>query len=164
MSNQIFSCDQGLATANEVSGRCTPFLVPLILTLVLLLGGLLSNGCSKSDGNFVSDATASALLSTNEVAAETLSAGNFMGELQISDRLPGVSKDDHGEMTSTKINFSATEHYPISRTFFIIKNGDQSKSKYYYQFTRISKASEWQLEKAWRTDSEGKTIEEFTIK
>jgi hypothetical protein len=81
-------------------------------------------------------------------AAEAL-----LNVLKAKGELPGWPANDIGtiyfDMRGFHIQFDGR------------KNGDPSD--YHYQFGRLSQDSPWKLQKAWRTDQDGKTIEEFPV-
>ena len=142
--------------------RLRPLIVPWSLALASIV--FVATGCRKTVDKDV-ERRAVEVISTNSVITESISAGHFLKELQIQGRLPGISKHDHGDAKSESMEFSDSElaKYPVSRTFYIIKEGDESKSRYYYKFYRQSNVYEWRLTKAWKTDSEGKLIEELEL-
>jgi hypothetical protein len=79
----------------------------------------------------------------------------FLMSLKEKGQLPGWSKDDKeavyfGEPANSDSN---------SATFKFWKNGDAAT--YNYAVARAAKESPWKLRKAWRTDQNGNTIEEF---
>jgi hypothetical protein len=82
-------------------------------------------------------------------------AKKFLKNLKENGQQPGWSKDDHGAFRSYP------EVSPDSVTFNLQKNGDSSI--YHYTVTRSSKDSPWKLQKAWRTDQSGQTIEEYPV-
>jgi hypothetical protein len=88
------------------------------------------------------------------------SAEEFLYAMKGKGRLPGLSKNDHGTLTAD-LNANATITYPETRVFDVQKNGDSSF--YHYQLTRASKDSSWKLEKAWRTDQNGRLLENYPI-
>jgi hypothetical protein len=49
---------------------------------------------------------------------------------------------------------------PLSMIFEARKNDDSSI--YHYIFTRASKSDPWKLQKVWRTDQNGKTVEKYS--
>src|SRR6266446_398213 len=124
---------------------------------VSILAVLLLVGCSGSR-------TEKKLLEmavTNAATIETIAASDFLVGLHKQGRLPGDSKDDHGEVKCKDVPVSnpRQETYPISRTFDVVKNGGQST--YHYTVVRLSKGSEWQLQRAWRSDAKGDIVEEW---
>ncbi len=50
---------------------------------------------------------------------------------------------------------------PDTVTVHALKRGDPST--YHYEFTRASKGSPWTLQKAWRTDQDDRTMEEYPV-
>jgi hypothetical protein len=94
-----------------------------------------------------------------ETRAKTFgeSAVNFLKSLKKKDRLPGFSKND--EVADRKVDFHF--HYPDSGTFDVAKKGDPAR--YHYQVARGSKHNPWKIQKAWRTDENDRTIEEYPV-
>ena len=115
---------------------------------------LLATGCSSKEKRVLDS------FATNSVMTETVAAGNFLLGLHKQGRLPGDSKDEHGEVKSDNVPLSnSKETYPLSRAFHLVKKGDAATN--HYMVVRASKESGWELQRAWRTDSEGKIIEEW---
>ena len=88
------------------------------------------------------------------------SALKFLIQLHRKDQLPGWSQNVHGSTTE----FHSTHDdspYLDSATLYILKNGDSSV--YHYTIIRTSKRGPWKLQKAWRTDQNGHTIEEYPL-
>ena len=48
-----------------------------------------------------------------------------------------------------------------SATVEVLKDDDSSI--YHYQVTRASEEGPWKLQKAWRTDQTGRTLEEYPV-
>jgi hypothetical protein len=135
------------------------FLLSALLACIVVACLFQTGGCTRKNTR-VTD-----FFSTNAPAAEMISAGNYLRELQMQNRLPGVSNRDHGqiraeEITLTKSNVNEIT-YPIQRTFIVVKDGD--RSHYHYRLVRSSKDVEWKLDRAWRTDSAGRVIEELPV-
>jgi hypothetical protein len=100
----------------------------------------------------------------------------FLESLKEKGQLPGLSKDDQGaiflaaysnfdlQSTSPK-GFAYVKGYFNSRhksvNFDFWKNGDSSV--YHYQVARASRDSPWNLQKAWRTDKNDRTLEEYPV-
>jgi hypothetical protein len=100
----------------------------------------------------------------------------FLYRLKEKSQLPGLSKDDKGAtcleaysnfdpqsvnvkgVAYTRSYFNSCHK---SATFGFWKNG--GSSVYHYQVARVSKDSPWKLQKAWRTDQNGHTIEEYPV-
>jgi hypothetical protein len=104
------------------------------------------------------------LAKTNSIAIDTAQAGNFLFGLHKSGRLPGDSPNDVGQVTSDFIPLSLTNQlqYPISRVFHVTKTNDSSI--YNYTVTKLSNGLPWQLQRAWKTDSKNKVIEEWPVR
>jgi hypothetical protein len=94
------------------------------------------------------------LPTVGEGKAEANSALTMLHSLKESGHLPGWPKGNHGVIKSTDFSW-------LTGSFVARKTGDPSV--YHYQVIRASEASPWKLRKAWRTDADGKTIEEFPV-
>lgn len=79
-------------------------------------------------------------------------AAEFFKTMKESGQLPGWSKNDEGAIY--------LEPYPNYEAFDGRKNGDSCI--YHYQVARNSNDSPWKLKKAWRTDQDSKTVEEYS--
>lgn len=88
------------------------------------------------------------------------SALKFLIQLHRKDQLPGWSKNVHGRTTEFHSTYNDSP-YLDSATLYILKNGDSSV--YHYTVIRTSKRGPWKLQKAWRTDQNGHTIEEYPL-
>lgn len=103
-------------------------------------------------------------LATRDMEAAMKSAGNssikLFEQLLDSNRLPGMSKGDHGKTTAFHFN-RVLSPYRETATWDALKNGDPCS--YHYTFTRAAKAGAWKLQKAWRTDQVGHRIEEYPL-
>lgn len=104
---------------------------------------------------------------TSEVVLETAQAVEVLKRLHDKGHLPGDSKDSHGQVTCEinpliVLNKVVEMTYPESRTFHIVTTGETSTNN--YTLVKLSKDSAWQLQKAWRTDSKGRTTEEWQVK
>jgi hypothetical protein len=81
-------------------------------------------------------------------------------QLLKTDQLPGGTKGDHGKTTAFHFNHVPSP-YLDTATWDALKNGDSSI--YHYAFTRTAKNGPWKLQKAWRTDQIGHTIEKYPL-
>ena len=103
-------------------------------------------------------------LATRDMEAVMKSAGNSsmksFKQLFKSGRLPGASKDDHGKTTAFHFN-RVRSPYLETATWDTLKEGDHFF--YHYTFTRTSKDGPWKLQKAWRTNQNGHTVEEYPL-
>jgi hypothetical protein len=84
------------------------------------------------------------------------SAMQLLKNLKEQGQLPGWLKDDRGALKGATINSPSN-----SVSFEVQKNGDPSR--YHYTIDRASEAGPWKLQKAWRTDQNGRTIEEYPV-
>src|ERR1051325_9961304 len=83
---------------------------------------------------------------------EDVEAGmRFLMNLKKTGQLPGWSKDDQGEVAQPRA-------YSDSVTVNIRKKGDAST--YHYKAAR-AKDGPWTLQRAWRTDRNDHTIEDY---
>ena len=94
---------------------------------------------------------------TDEILeAAAKSAKEFLRSLLKQDQLPGWSKDDQMDTTTAHYFY----HFPNSITCDrLLKKGDSSI--YHFELARPSTESSWKLQKAWRTDENGQTLEEY---
>jgi hypothetical protein len=97
-------------------------------------------------------------LATATVTAN--SALKFLIQLSKTNHLPGASKNGTGKTTDFHYNHDDSP-YLDSVTWTGLKNGDVSI--YHYTVIRTSKRDPWKLQKAWRTDQNGHTIEEYPL-
>lgn len=88
------------------------------------------------------------------------SALKFLIQSQKRNQLPGWAVNDHGRTTDFHFDHNDSP-YLDSVTCYLLKNGDSSI--YHYTVIRTSKHGPWKLHKAWRTDSDGKTLEEYPV-
>jgi hypothetical protein len=88
------------------------------------------------------------------------SAVEFLKSLKESGQVPGWSKQDTGTIQEA-LHFNYHELYPAFATLDARKNGDSST--YHYTLSRASQDSPWKLRKAWRTDRNDHTIEEYPV-
>jgi hypothetical protein len=87
--------------------------------------------------------------------AEDVNTGiEFLRDLKKKSQLPGWTKDDKGQLV-----YSGSHSNPLA--FTVKKTGDSFI--YHYSIASASKNSPWKLQKAWRTDQDGKTIEEYPV-
>ena len=91
-------------------------------------------------------------VSANAMAA----AASFLKDLKKKGRLPGWSKDEHSQPGGVTVHLTGN-----SATVDARKIGDPST--YHYTVIRAAKNGSWKLQKAWRADPDGKTIEEFPL-
>jgi len=128
------------------------------IQIFAILGCFVLFGCVNNNKS-----QALSVASKDWATTETVAAGDFLYELHKLGRLPGDSKDDHGKVTSEDVPLSTSDemHYPILRSFYVVKNGDPAT--YRYTVTRASKDATWRLQRAWKTDAQGQTVMEWKV-
>ncbi len=57
---------------------------------------------------------------------------------------------------------SAEVKYPPAVTFLVTETGEVFTN--HYTLVRSEKGAAWQLDKAWRTDPQGRTVKEWPVK
>lgn len=98
---------------------------------------------------------------------EVMDAKQALMQMFKENRLPGVSPSDHGNASSGDIAMMTSNKvlhvtYPLSVKFDLDKAGEKSTN--HYQLLRTTRGSEWQLQRAWRTDEQGRPAEEWKVK
>ena len=73
--------------------------------------------------------------------------------------IQNLSQDGYGGWRFSK---SDGDVYPVSRTLHASKNND-GHFVYYYTVEKASETNDWQLQRAWRTDTNGQVVEEFRV-
>lgn len=95
---------------------------------------------------------------------QTLDAGQFLAQLLESHRLPGAENVERGAMLSpASVYTPQSTNYPMSREF----NGQRKLGgpwENHYIVAKKSADSPWQLQRAWRTDAQGNTVEEYPVR
>jgi len=90
-------------------------------------------------------------------------AADFLGMLHEDGRLPGASKDADGELRLDRLpTVSPNGPYYWSLELHAITK-DAPPRNLYYVIVQAYSNSDFQLQKAWRTDDAGKVAEEFPI-
>jgi hypothetical protein len=122
--------------------------------VVLLATGSFLSGCSTPHSRAVHEAE------HNPVTVEAALGGDYLLSLREQSR---VSKGAHGEIRFD-FGFPLPKEiaYPFSPTFQISVKGQSFTNHYTVQ--RETKDSAWQLQRAWQTDSEGRTVKEWPTK
>ena len=118
---------------------------PYFLTLAT---AILLAGCSRRNSRFWSSTA------KNPVVVESKSAGDFLLGLHQQSLLPGDSKM-HGENSGNLNPYPLPDAvtFPFLRTFHVSITGETFTNP--YTVLRAAKDSPWQLQRAWRTDSQG---------
>lgn len=124
---------------------------------LLLVAASFLSGCSNTQARAMHAAE------KNPVAMEAASGGDFLLSLREQSKLPGLPKDAHGDI---RFDFSfplpQQVTYPFSPTFQVSIKGQTFIN--HYTVLRETKDSPWQLQKAWRTDSHGRIVEELPVR
>ncbi|HEY1787162.1 MAG TPA: hypothetical protein VGJ73_03360 [Verrucomicrobiae bacterium] len=89
--------------------------------------------------------------------SEAKSAAKFLKKLELRGQLPGWKNDDN--VANGRVTVRSFD--PCTAVFDIPKKGE--RFTYHYTVSRESDASSWQLQKAWKTDVMGKTVEEYSV-
>lgn len=102
---------------------------------------------------------------TTATAKEMDEAAGALKALKLQGRLPGMPQNRHATVTTGNFPASrlqAAAAYPFSITLHLVPAGDLFTN--HYTMMRSSADAEWQLQKAWRTDTEGRTVVEWPVK
>ena len=91
-------------------------------------------------------------VSTLQIAAVV----NFLKDLKNKGRLPGWSREEHSAPGGVTVYLTGNSATATGR-----KKGDLAT--YHYTVIRASAKGSWKLQRAWLTDQDGKTIEEFPV-
>jgi hypothetical protein len=84
----------------------------------------------------------------------TSDAVRHFGELREAGKLPGLARDEHGQVETEAIPQTERVSYPASVVLNVMVESDHSRRS--YMFTKESNTSEWRLTKAWRTSQDGR--------
>ena len=105
--------------------------------------------------------------------AHTMGAVRFVGDLQLKGRLPGFPVEEKRsgivipglvyEDSAWQMSPTNTEIYPIQREVTVITNA-AGGYVWHYAVSQSAKTNGWQLQRAWRTDESGKTVEEYPVR
>jgi hypothetical protein len=87
------------------------------------------------------------------LSERTLAAVEFLRGLNEKSQTPGWSTNDDGGID--------LEACPNFKTYVFRRSGISSAS--HYRITRASDEGPWKLQKAWRTDQNDHTIEEYRV-
>ena len=135
-------------------------MLALTAILVLRLQPVLA-ASSGEEGRSVETNAPAAL--TNSALSEMGRGGQFLATLRESGQLPGVPQNSHGSI-SVNAPLSALQEakYPFTVTLDLVLEGDSMTN--HYTVVRPAKDASWQLDKAWRTDTQGHTVVEWPVK
>ncbi|MGA3266647.1 MAG: aspartyl protease family protein [Verrucomicrobiota bacterium] len=93
-------------------------------------------------------------------------AREFLKGLKDKGQLPGLSKGARGHFYNDWLLVKPSKSgrpqvYPVSRLFYFWTASNSFR--YNYTVVLASQDSEWKLQRAWRTDANGKMIEEYPV-
>jgi RNA polymerase sigma factor (sigma-70 family) len=103
--------------------------------------------------------------------AISMEALNFIGSLKHKGQLPGILSNtpagteipwisfDHPGGTAHYLNTNLT--FPVTLTLTVHAN--DANDRYHYTVAKAAKTGEWQLQKAWRTDTNGVILNEYPV-
>lgn len=89
------------------------------------------------------------------------SAEAYMIGLQKADKLPGFLQGEKGNLGGFLKPGDLNPVFPANRLFTATKRGDVSG--YHYEVARPAAESEWQLQRAWRTNPDGTMAEDYRV-
>jgi hypothetical protein len=138
---------------------------------VIGLGLILLIFCSCThNGKLSSDAAEfcrlAGLAKNSDVWLETGTAHEVLVQLHDQGKLPGDSKDAHGQVTCDIPQLIVSNKvvemtYPASRTFHVVITGETTTNN--YMLLKLSKDSSWKLQRAWEVDINGQVIKEWPV-
>ena len=95
----------------------------------------------------------------------------FITSLKLKGQLPGIVSNTPAQMEIPWISFDrpgSTAHYsntnlsfPVSLTLTVHAN--DVNERYHYTVTKAAETNEWQLQKAWRADTNGIILNEYPV-
>jgi hypothetical protein len=88
-------------------------------------------------------------------------AETYIVSLQQKQELPGFAKGQHGSITGVVSPRDVNLVFPAVRSFTVTKQGDPST--YHYTVSRPAQETGWKLQRAWRTDADGRVAEEYRV-
>jgi len=83
----------------------------------------------------------------------TTDAIHHFGKLRQAGKLPGIAKDEHGNVETGAIPESKRVTYPVTVTLHV--NTKAQKSRYGYTLTKDRSWAQWHLTRAWKIQPEG---------
>jgi len=94
---------------------------------------------------------------------EVAQAGNFLKDLHDKGLLPGDFQDKGLKLKSPVEPLPLPKEvvYPFSYTFFVVNA--QKTFTNNYTVGRLSKDSQWQCQRIWRTDAKGRIVKEWPV-
>ncbi len=137
----------------------------LILCLALVLSGglLIANGQTDASSATANATTNACSIAANSTLLEIDGAAAYLKELKQQGYLPGAPQSSHFTMTTGDQPASKLKGtgYPFTMTFLVTLAEDSFTN--HYTVMRTAKAAAWQLNRAWQTDPQGRTIKEWPV-
>jgi len=98
---------------------------------------------------------------TNSALTEMNAAEAFLAKLKNDGRLPGATEKSRGSVNTGNLPMTEFQvaKYPFAVTLHVIFSGDTFTN--HYTMLRLSKDTDWQLQRAWRTDTNDHTLVEW---
>ena len=123
-----------------------------------LMGSKYGAAVARGLGDFETNVLTSL---TNSALTEMSAAEKFLAELKNDGRLPGATENSRGNVNTGSLPMTQFQEakYPFSVTLHVIFSGDTFTN--HYTLLRLSKAADWQLQRAWRTDTQDHTLVEW---
>jgi hypothetical protein len=92
----------------------------------------------------------------------TRKAGEFIFRLRLKGQLPGLPINEKGSMRCQDPPAEGLfDTYPVSRTYYFRFENRDIQTVLHYTAVKMSKISDWQLQKAWRSDENGQIVEQY---
>lgn len=110
------------------------------------------------------DHLASARATPDPLLPELYDAASALEALGKDGRLPGGPMGGHEQVTTGLLPRpeSLEVKYPLAVTFLVNESGEFFTN--HYTLVRPEKGAAWRLDKAWRTNPEGRTVTEWQVK
>ena len=96
------------------------------------------------------------------VSPVAVEAVHYLHQLKIQGHLPGFKPDEQCFVLMPGSAISE-RHYPIILTLRAKKRNVGGPFSYHFELMKTSSDSGWRLQKAWRTDANGKIAEEYPL-
>jgi len=94
--------------------------------------------------------------------AVMLEAEECLEKLKKQGDLPGWKKEDQGRCTLAWTTDEKPPDSDLALTFVLTKTNDPTQ--YHCALVRTARDLPWQLQRAWRTDAQGRVIKEWPVK
>ena len=125
----------------------------IVLILLGWIAGLIFWGVQFSRARKLREAAGINWPHRDAYAALTSEAAAQFRGLRNAGRLPGIARDEHGNLETQSLSSGKNVVYPVAITFHVTKEHDEAR--YSYVLTKASSATQWELARAWRTEASG---------